>query len=179
VNACADNYLTFSKVNLWLSGDRAELIDDREGDCFEALIKNLADDIDEGKTLFKEGNSASAWEGAARSIFLAVQLHDLLKIIRQEGRGAKEVKAEIQKNYASEHGKLGAKKHHEPMKKLKAWVIEKYRAGKKDSKEWDSKRQASIALVCEAMNYGKTINANLSPQNAQDTIYRWIRNAEE
>jgi hypothetical protein len=81
--------------------------------------------------------------------------------------------------FLSAWGKAGGKKRHEKMAKLKAWVIEKYRAGKSNSKEWDSKRQASIALVNKVMDYCETIGLKPSSPDMQDRIYRWILAAEK
>jgi hypothetical protein len=72
--------------------------------------------------------------------------------------------------YLSNLGKSGAAKRHGPMTKLKAWTIQRYQEG-----EWASANKAAHALKTSVMEYGKTIGAHLSEENAQRTIADWIR----
>ena len=67
-------------------------------------------------------------------------------------------------------GSSGAKKRHAPTAKLRAWALEKYRAGK-----WRSANQAAHALKPAILAYGRSINAHLSEENAQRTIADWFR----
>lgn len=67
-------------------------------------------------------------------------------------------------------GKAGAAKRHAPMAKLRTWAITHYRAGK-----WPSANQAAHDLKCRVIEYGRTIDANLTEQNAQRTIAEWFR----
>jgi hypothetical protein len=67
-------------------------------------------------------------------------------------------------------GKVGAEKRHVPMRGLRAWAIEKYRAGK-----WASANQAAHALKGEVLQHGRTIGAHLSEENAQRTLAEWFR----
>ncbi len=67
-------------------------------------------------------------------------------------------------------GEKGAAKRHAPMAKLRAWSIEKYRAG-----TWQSANQAAHQLKESVISHGRTINANLSEENAQRTIAEWFR----
>jgi hypothetical protein len=70
----------------------------------------------------------------------------------------------------STFGKVGARKRHAPMVKLRTWAIEKYRAGK-----WASANQAAHALKGEALQHGRIIGARLSEENAQRTLAEWFR----
>lgn len=66
-------------------------------------------------------------------------------------------------------GKAGANKRHEAMRKLKQWAVEKFKAG-----SWPSTLAASHELKDDALAYGKSIGASLTPYNAQRTIYNWL-----
>lgn len=70
----------------------------------------------------------------------------------------------------SEIGKNGAKKRHASMNKLRDWAVVKYRAG-----TWPSANQAAHELKDSVIQHGRTIGANLEPQNAQRTIANWFR----
>ena len=70
----------------------------------------------------------------------------------------------------SKMGKDGAKKRHAPMALLKKWTIEQYKAG-----NWPTFSGAALDLKDSVIDHGRTINAILSPTNAQRTIYDWIR----
>jgi hypothetical protein len=134
VNTCAGKHLAFAEVNHWLSEDRAKS-EINEGSRFEVLIQNLADDIGKSKALFKDGNDAEAWAFAARSIFLAVQLHDLLKITKQEGLGANELKDKIQKSFASEHGRKAANARYSKTGGVRDKIRETWASGKFSSRD--------------------------------------------
>lgn len=67
-------------------------------------------------------------------------------------------------------GKNGAIKKHASMKELRGYAIELYKAGK-----WPSANQAAHMLKDKVISHGKTIEAYLSPENAQRTIAEWIR----
>jgi hypothetical protein len=69
----------------------------------------------------------------------------------------------------SANGKRGAEKRHAPMRNLRTWTIEQFRAG-----SWPSANQASHDLKDKVIAYGRTINAELGAQNAQRTIAEWI-----
>jgi hypothetical protein len=72
--------------------------------------------------------------------------------------------------HTSEIGKSGASKRHGPMAALRSWAIDRYREGK-----WASANQAAFDLMESVIAHGRTINANLSPANAQRTIAEWFR----
>ena len=72
-------------------------------------------------------------------------------------------------NFA-ELGAKGAAKRHAPYVKLRAWTVEKYRAG-----EWPSANKAAHELKDSVIAHGRTIGANLTAENAQRTIAEWIR----
>lgn len=76
----------------------------------------------------------------------------------------------FRKSYFSNIGKKGVTTRHGPMNTLKDWSIAKYRA-----KEWKTASEAAYALQDEIMSHGRTINANLAPQNAVRTIAEWFR----
>lgn len=78
--------------------------------------------------------------------------------------------ARAEKFSFSAMGRLGAKKRHAPMAELKSWAIQKYR-----EKKWKSANQAAHALKSLIMDHGRTIDANLSEENAQRTIADWFR----
>lgn len=67
-------------------------------------------------------------------------------------------------------GAIGAAKRHMPMKKLRDWTVEQYRAGK-----WPSANKAAHDLKDSVMAYGRKVGANLTAENAQRTIAQWIR----
>ena len=69
-------------------------------------------------------------------------------------------------------GKRGAEKRHAPMRNLRTWTIEQFRAG-----SWPSVNQASHDLKDKVIAYGRTINAELGAQNAQRTIAVWINSS--
>ena len=66
-------------------------------------------------------------------------------------------------------GRDGAHKRHAPMNELRGWAINLYKAG-----DWHSANEAAHDLKEQVMNYGRTINANLKPSNAQRTIATWF-----
>lgn len=66
-------------------------------------------------------------------------------------------------------GKRGAENRHAPMRKLRTWTIQQYRAG-----SWPSANQAAHDLKDKVIAYGRTINADMTAQNAQRTIALWI-----
>ena len=68
------------------------------------------------------------------------------------------------------NGKAGAKKRHEKSAQLRAWTIEKYKAG-----VWKSANHAASELVSEVLAQSKQIVANLTKSNAQRTVAEWIR----
>jgi hypothetical protein len=77
----------------------------------------------------------------------------------------------------SKLGKSGADKRHAPMKELREWTIEQYKAGNWIAKN-ESANKAAHDLKEKVLAQGKIINpelAILSEQNAQRTIAEWIR----
>lgn len=74
----------------------------------------------------------------------------------------------------SKLGKKGATKRHGPMKNLEAWAVKKYR-----EKEWPSANKAAHDLKDQVMEYGRTIDAHLTEENAQRTIADWFRKASK
>jgi hypothetical protein len=82
-----------------------------------------------------------------------------------------------QKEFFSKAGKAGADKRHAPMKELRDWTIEQYKAGSWIAKN-ESANKAAHDLKEKVLAHGKIINpelAILSEQNAQRTIAEWIR----
>lgn len=71
-------------------------------------------------------------------------------------------------------GAEGGRKRHASMAKLEEWTIKKYREG-----NWTSINKAAHALQNSVINHGRTINATLSPSNAQRTIQRWISESKK
>lgn len=67
-------------------------------------------------------------------------------------------------------GKAGAAKRHAPMAKLRAWAIDRYKAG-----NWASANQAANELQNSVLEHGRSIGANLTKSNAQRTIAEWFR----
>ena len=78
----------------------------------------------------------------------------------------------IIKNYASENAKNGAEKRHAQMRELETWTVAQYRSGK-----WPSANKAAHDLKDKVINYGRSIGAILTEENAQRTIAEWIRKA--
>lgn len=71
----------------------------------------------------------------------------------------------------SEIGKKGAKRRHAAMAELREWTIEQYKAG-----NWPTNSAAAFDLKDSVIDHGRTINATLTPTNAQRTIQSWISN---
>lgn len=67
-------------------------------------------------------------------------------------------------------GRKGALVRHTPMRNLRDWTIAQYNSG-----SFKSANAAAHALAGRVVAYGRTINANLSEENAQRTIAEWIR----
>ncbi|MGQ5488793.1 hypothetical protein ACUH78_08070 [Thauera sp. ZXT1-4] len=96
-----------------------------------------------------------------------------IRCVEYANRGSEDVEAAIaaaRRINFSELGAIGAAKRHTPMKKLREWTVEQYRAG-----EWPSANKAAHDLKESVMAHGRTIGANLSPENAQRTIAEWMR----
>ena len=74
----------------------------------------------------------------------------------------------------SKLGAMGAQVRWVPNKKLEAWAVEKYRA-----KEWPSANKAAHDLKDQVREYGRTIGATLTEENAQRTIADWFRKANK
>jgi hypothetical protein len=86
-------------------------------------------------------------------------------------QGAQQLRNHLRsKAQRAANGQAGAKKRHSKMAELKAWTLEKYRAG-----SWKSANQAAHALTSQVMARSKEIGANLTESNAQRTIAEWIR----
>lgn len=79
----------------------------------------------------------------------------------------------IIKRHASENGKAGADKKFAPLRKLKEWTILEYQAG-----SWPSANKAAHELQKRVLEKGRSMNVNLSEENAQRTIAEWIRNSK-
>ena len=56
------------------------------------------------------------------------------------------------------------------MRELEDWMMQRYREGK-----WRSANKAAHELKAIVIEYGKTIGAYLTEENAQRTIADWIR----
>lgn len=74
------------------------------------------------------------------------------------------------KQRASDLGRSGAKNRHKPGNELKAWAIEKYKAG-----QWKSASQAAWELRGPILEHGEKIGRRLSESNAHRTIAEWFR----
>jgi len=96
----------------------------------------------------------------------ALTLVTLISLERARKPGDPE---KLTNNYFAELGKRGGTERQKPMAALKAWTLEKYKAGR-----WDSNIQAATTLKAEVIAHGRTINANLTETNAQRTIAKWI-----
>lgn len=92
---------------------------------------------------------------------------------KTESKAAKEILKGIclqEIEQASRSGKAGANKRHEPMKQLKKWAIDQYRAG-----SWPSANKAAYELKDRVIQHGQTIGAYLTKENAQRTLAEWFR----
>lgn len=109
-------------------------------------------------------------EHRAACMLLAYQSLSYCQRILSGTRLTADEEARAEKFNFSAMGKAGAQKRHAPMVNLRAWAIERYRAGK-----WKSANEAAHALKKSVIDYGRTINAKLTEENAQRTIAEWIR----
>lgn len=73
-------------------------------------------------------------------------------------------------NVFSHLGRKGALVRHTPMKNLRDWTLAQYKSG-----NFRSANAAAHALADRVVQYGRTIGAVLSEENAQRTIAEWIR----
>lgn len=76
--------------------------------------------------------------------------------------------------YMSKNGSKGANIKNEPMRKLKAFAINL-------AKEYplnNSANKIAFEIKNTVYMHGRTINANLSQHNAQDTIKKWINESK-
>jgi hypothetical protein len=98
---------------------------------------------------------------------------NVLTLVRLIGLERGQKPGQIEKNIMRDHyakiGKVGAAKRHKPGEDLKAWTLEKFRAGK-----WHSTSQAALDLKDQVIAHGRTINIFLTETNAQRTITGWI-----
>lgn len=78
--------------------------------------------------------------------------------------------ADIRRAEISRNGKKGTEKRHAPMRELRAWAVDQYRA-----KKWPSANNAAHELRDLIIEHGRTINAILKKENAQRTIAEWFR----
>lgn len=67
-------------------------------------------------------------------------------------------------------GKNGAKNRHKRGNELKAWAIEKYKAG-----QWKSASRAAWELRGAILEHGEKIGKRLTESNAHNTIAEWFR----
>ena len=101
----------------------------------------------------------------------SLDMWDAVKEARSDGVSLNEADAaKVHAIFLSRNGQRGAEKRHEPMIRLREWTIEKYLEG-----TWSSASKAANDLKDSVLNHGRTINANLTPSNAQRTIETWIR----
>lgn len=123
--------------------------------------------LDDGISGIFEKNpikAASGFSFSIRALELAHEYRDLWDTVQLE-------KERLDR---SRTGKAGALKRHAPMVKLQAWAVEKYLA-----KEWSSANKAAHDLKSQVMEYGRTIEAVLTEENAQRTIADWFRKANK
>jgi len=111
---------------------------------------------------YESGNINIAWSLSGDALYWSGMLCGYSSAITN--------KDEVARELASAYGKAGSIKRHEPMKNLKVWAIEKYKAG-----VWKSCNQAAYALKDDVIKYGRTIGAYLTDENAQRTIAEWFR----
>ncbi|MFT5962404.1 MAG: hypothetical protein ACI8WM_002748 [Burkholderiaceae bacterium] len=76
----------------------------------------------------------------------------------------------IIKNHQSDNGAKGADKRHAPMRELEKWAVEQRKIG--DAR---TANKAAHEMKDAVIQYGKTIGATLSDENAQRTIAEWLR----
>jgi hypothetical protein len=127
------------------------------------------DDYDENRINPHGWREADVVNHKAECLLNAYQA---LSYAERLGRGVKlsaDEVASVAKFDFSALGKDGANKRHAPMRALRAWALEQYRAG-----SWVSANQAAHELMGRVMEHGRTINATLQPSNAQRTIAAWI-----
>jgi hypothetical protein len=67
-------------------------------------------------------------------------------------------------------GKKGAEKRHAANRELMKWAQELYK-----TKDWKSANEAAHELKDLILEHGRTINADISKQNAQRTFAEWFR----
>ncbi|MEC5217930.1 hypothetical protein RCH09_002894 [Actimicrobium sp. GrIS 1.19] len=76
----------------------------------------------------------------------------------------------IIKNHQSGNGMKGADKRHAPMRELEKWTVEQREIG-----DVRTANKAAHEMKNAVIQYGKTIGATLSDENAQRTIAEWLR----
>ncbi len=123
-----------------------------------------------------DGRNAHSFEKAevishaAECMLLAYQALSYARTITMGGKPSAEDREKVASFYFSALGKRGSDKRHAPMQELKTWAVTKYRAG-----TWRSANKAAHTLKDAVIEHGKTIGADLSPDNAQRTIAEWFR----
>jgi hypothetical protein len=141
VKACKDGHLTFRKVNHWWAREGNSYRERkvfREWKIFAVMIRELADSIEYCKTSFDKGEVVSAFMRATHSIFLAVQLHDLLRINEQNSPESKELIEQVSPKIFSEHMKKAINaKHDQPggSREIRAKIREIWATGKYPSRD--------------------------------------------
>lgn len=123
--------------------------------------------LDDGISGIFENNPIKAASGFSFSIRALELAHEYIDFW-----GTKRLEEE--RLDRSRTGKAGAQVRWAPYKKLEAWAVEKYRA-----KKWPSANKAAHALKDQVMEYGRTIDAHLTEENAQSTIAGWFRKANK
>lgn len=68
----------------------------------------------------------------------------------------------------------GGRARHGPSRQVREYVIAEYRA----AHHYKSVRSAASQLVPIALEYARSINFRMSEPNAMETVYRWLRSAE-
>jgi hypothetical protein len=178
----AGNFFEFMFNDMWDNEDtsgegqfqeliKTEKLEDWEGEPFvpgfKAALMQIATmqvacayAIDSFRS---EKGSPEAWAYACEAVHWLGILQGIIS-----GRGF-EQKDGIPFDFSA-LGAKGAAKRHAPMKQLEAYAVSLY-----DPNEWKSANQAAHALQVKIMEYGRLINAPLTPSNAQRTIAEWFR----
>jgi hypothetical protein len=157
VKACKDGHLTFRKVNHWWAregnSDKERKVF-REWKIFAVMIRELADNIEYCKTSFDKGEVVSAFMRATHSVFLAVQLHDLLRINEQNSPESEA----LEKQILSEYGKKAANARYDQpggSRERQAKIREIWNTGKYSTKTSCAEKEHNAL----GMALGTAINA--------------------
>lgn len=143
--------------------DRKEGLDLLAGACFNCFLAQMA--LTQRRyylALHHMGLATSAMHSALDSI------GRMSEILSENAP-----KAPASGEWFSVIGSRGAVVRHAPMRELKKWAIAQYASG-----VYQNAYAASHEIRDSVIEHGRTINANLSPYNAQRTIYLWLLDSD-